>query len=104
MHSSPQLQASRALLDKDWEAYTEALGHLGFGWSEHERARAIAAYVRECATPEDFRASLARRDGLRHQRAVDGGPAGDEPRSQAKVILWGLKIHPYPTPKEDAWI
>jgi len=47
-----RLQATRALIDKDWELYTETVAHLTFGWSEGEQARRFAAAIRESVTPE----------------------------------------------------
>jgi len=49
---SPRLQATRALIDKDWELYTETVAHLTFGWSAGEQARRFAALIRESVTPE----------------------------------------------------
>ena len=39
----------QSLIDTDWELYTETLAHATFGWSEPERARQYAAYLRESA-------------------------------------------------------
>ena len=49
-------QAFRALLQGDWELYTEALAHTVLGWSTGEEAHRHAAYMRECATAEAARA------------------------------------------------
>ncbi|MDP2673638.1 MAG: adenylate/guanylate cyclase domain-containing protein [Dehalococcoidia bacterium] len=49
---SQRLQATRALIDKDWETYTETVAHVAFGWSEGEQARRFAALIRESVTPE----------------------------------------------------
>ncbi len=49
---SPQVQAVRALMDKDWNTYTETAAHAFLGWSEGEPARRFAAQVRESATPD----------------------------------------------------
>jgi len=49
---SPRLQATRVLIDKDWETYTETVAHVAFGWSEGEQARRFAALIRESLTPE----------------------------------------------------
>jgi class 3 adenylate cyclase len=56
---SPQVRAIRALLDKDWETYTETLAHVAFGWSAGEHARRFAARYRESATQETAQAALA---------------------------------------------
>jgi class 3 adenylate cyclase len=55
---SPRLQAVRRLMDEDWELYTETVSHVGFGWSAGEEARRWAAFIRECVTPEVFRAAI----------------------------------------------
>jgi class 3 adenylate cyclase len=49
---SPQVQAIRALMGKDWTFYTEAAAHALLGWSEGEPARRYAALIRESITPE----------------------------------------------------
>jgi len=58
VRSSPEIQALRALRDQDWHMYTEILSHVGFGWSSGEEARRFAAFLRECITPEAFRAAI----------------------------------------------
>jgi class 3 adenylate cyclase len=59
LRSSPQIQAVRALIDKDWEVYTETVARVALGWSAEEEARRLAAFVRECTTQEAFLAVLA---------------------------------------------
>jgi class 3 adenylate cyclase/pimeloyl-ACP methyl ester carboxylesterase len=49
---SPQLQATRALINKDWATYTETAAHAAFGWSEGEQASRFAALIRESMTQE----------------------------------------------------
>jgi class 3 adenylate cyclase len=49
---SPLIQATRALIEKDWETYTETVAHVAFGWSEGEQARRYATLIRESATPD----------------------------------------------------
>ena len=49
---SSRLQATRALIDKDWETYTETVARVAFGWAEGEQARRFAALIRESVTPE----------------------------------------------------
>jgi len=56
---SPQIQAVRSLLDKDWEVYTETVAHVAFGWSAGEEARRYAAYMRESMTQEAAQAAFA---------------------------------------------
>ena len=55
----PQLQGLLALLNSDWEMFTETIAHVFFGWSAGEPARQFAAFLRECATPEQVRAAFA---------------------------------------------
>ena len=52
--SWPQVQGIRALMNIDWNLYTEAMAHTLLGWSEGEPARRFAALVRESITPEDL--------------------------------------------------
>ncbi len=53
---SPQVEAVRLLLHKDWELYTETLSHTLMGWSEGEPAHRFAAFLRECTSPEAMQA------------------------------------------------
>jgi class 3 adenylate cyclase len=48
----PAVVASRSLLDKDWQVYTETLAHIVLGWSEGQPARRFAELIRESVTPE----------------------------------------------------
>ena len=50
--SSPRAASMRALLDKDWETYTELTAHTMFGWSENEEAHRTAGLMRECVSQE----------------------------------------------------
>ena len=56
---TPQAQGLLALMDKDWELFTETLAHVGIGWSAGETAQRYAALMRKSWTPEYVRASLA---------------------------------------------
>src|SRR3990172_1074799 len=56
--SWPQVQGIRALMNMDWNLYTEALAHMLLGWSEGEPARRFAALVRESITQEDLQRVL----------------------------------------------
>ena len=60
--ASAQVQSMRALLDKDWEIYTETAAHALMGWSEAEEARRIAAFYRESMSQE---AALAAHERIR---------------------------------------
>lgn len=50
--SSPRIDASRALLLKDWEAYVETFALFAFGWSDAESARRSVDLIRESASQE----------------------------------------------------
>ena len=56
---TPQAQGLLALMDKDWELFTETLAHVAVGWSAGEPAQRYAALMRESMTPEYLRAWLA---------------------------------------------
>jgi class 3 adenylate cyclase len=49
---SPQVQAVRASMDKDWAFFAEAVAHSLLGWSAGEPARRYAALIRDSVTPE----------------------------------------------------
>ena len=51
---SPQAQAFAALIDKDWEMYTENVARVLWGWSAGEEATAEASFIRQCVTQEDL--------------------------------------------------
>jgi class 3 adenylate cyclase/pimeloyl-ACP methyl ester carboxylesterase len=55
---SPALEAVRAMLDKDFEVFTETAARVAFGWPAGEEASRFAAFLRECTTPEAYRAAL----------------------------------------------
>ena len=55
---SPQIQAIRGLLEKDWETYTETVAHAVLGWSAGEPARQFAAMMRESVTQEGTQAAV----------------------------------------------
>ena len=57
--SSPQLQSILALVDTDWELFTETVAHATMGWSAGEPARWGAEYIRESVTPEVFKATIS---------------------------------------------
>ena len=54
--SVPQVQAIRALMDKDWDVYTETVAHVGFGWSAGEDARQFAGFIRGSVSREAVQA------------------------------------------------
>ncbi|MCH7697952.1 MAG: adenylate/guanylate cyclase domain-containing protein [Chloroflexi bacterium] len=49
---SSEVQATRAMIDKDWNTYAEAQARLVYGWSAGKEAQRFAALIRESATPE----------------------------------------------------
>jgi class 3 adenylate cyclase len=53
---SPQVQAVRASMDKDWAFFAEAVAHTLLGWSAGEPARRYAALVRDSVSPEFLQA------------------------------------------------
>jgi len=85
---SPQIQALRALLDQDWELFTETVSHVGFGWSAGEEARRFAAFLRECTTPEAYRAAI------RATGDFDVRPL--LPQVQAPTLVLHRRQVPYP--------
>ena len=52
---SERIQETGALMNTDWELYTETVAHAVLGWSACEPARQAAALIRECVTPEAVR-------------------------------------------------
>ena len=55
---SSEIQATRDVIDKNWEMYTNTLAHVRLGWSEGEPARRFAAVMRESMSPEALHASI----------------------------------------------
>jgi class 3 adenylate cyclase len=55
---APQVQGLLALLDKDWQLFTETVAHYAFGWSAGESARRAAALMRESITQEAAQAAF----------------------------------------------
>ncbi len=58
LYDMPRVKGLGALLDSDWEMYTETLANVGYGWEAGEPARRMAAYLRQCVTPEVARAYM----------------------------------------------
>jgi class 3 adenylate cyclase len=56
---SSEIQATRDVIDKNWELYTNTLAHVRLGWSEGEPARRFAAVMRESMSPQALHASIA---------------------------------------------
>ena len=56
----PQLETAMALVDKDWEMYTETLARVAMGWeAAGQEAHTLAMYMRECITQEMYQVILA---------------------------------------------
>ena len=53
-----RVQALMALLDTDWELFTETVAHTLQGWSAGEPARRVAALFRQSVTPDFMRAAF----------------------------------------------
>jgi len=61
IYYSPQVEATLALADKDWDVFTQAMARVLLGWEEGERARDLAEYMRESISPEPYQAFMAAR-------------------------------------------
>jgi class 3 adenylate cyclase len=86
---SPVVQAVRALMDKDWETYTETTAHTVLGWSAGEEARRYAALIRESTTPETLRTVRSAQDEV------------DVTALLAQVKSPTLVLHPRRVPAPD---
>jgi class 3 adenylate cyclase/pimeloyl-ACP methyl ester carboxylesterase len=56
--SQRKVQATRAIVPKDWQTYTETFAHSVFGWEEGVKARQFARYIRESISHADFQVAL----------------------------------------------
>jgi pimeloyl-ACP methyl ester carboxylesterase len=56
-----RLVATRALIERDWRAYTDAWAHTVFGWEQAVSARLWSRWFRDATTPE---LTLARLEGM----------------------------------------
>ena len=52
---TPRTLALRALLDQDWEVYTETAARVLLGWKAEAEARTFAAFYRQCTSPQVMR-------------------------------------------------
>jgi class 3 adenylate cyclase len=52
------MEALEALLEKDWELYTEVMARLAMGWPDNDLASRVAAQIRAQNTPEGARRTL----------------------------------------------
>ena len=89
--SSPRAASMRALLDKDWETYTELTAHTMFGWSENEEAHRIAGLMRECVSQESAKNYFAA------IRAFDVVPI--LPEVCTPTLVLHREAIPYPEPE-----
>ncbi len=55
---APQAQGLEALMNKDWELFTETMAHYLLGWSAGESARYFAALMRESVTQKAAQAVI----------------------------------------------
>ncbi|MEX0682545.1 MAG: adenylate/guanylate cyclase domain-containing protein [Dehalococcoidia bacterium] len=55
---APQTKSLRALMEQDWTIYTETAARVLVGWSNEEEARILAAFYRECTSPEVLKLSV----------------------------------------------
>jgi class 3 adenylate cyclase len=55
---APQTETLRALLEKDWEIYTETVARVLLGWGAQAEARRFAEFFRECVTPDVLRSAI----------------------------------------------
>lgn len=60
--ASPRIQASRALLEKDWEAYADTMAFYILRMPGEEGGEAAADFIRETTTQEAMRSTLAEVD------------------------------------------
>ncbi|MEX0800783.1 MAG: adenylate/guanylate cyclase domain-containing protein [Dehalococcoidia bacterium] len=85
----PQVKAFRAMLDADWDMFTETLAQVLFGWSGGEKAREMAALLRGCVEQQQ---AIAFMDTI---ASVDVTPLLAQ-ITQATVVLHHASI-PFPT-------
>ncbi|MGB6837453.1 MAG: alpha/beta fold hydrolase [Dehalococcoidia bacterium] len=62
--SAPQIETLLALLDRDWNMFTEATAQVYFGWGTGEPARWFAQWLRECVTHEGAKAAIRELQGF----------------------------------------
>ncbi len=61
---SQEHEATRVLIQHNWELYTETAAHVLVGWEAGELARWLAALIRESVTPEAYQAYHDARTGF----------------------------------------
>jgi class 3 adenylate cyclase len=55
---TPQTRSLRALMDEDWQIYTETVARVLMGWKNEDLAQRMAAFFRECASPDILRLAV----------------------------------------------
>jgi class 3 adenylate cyclase len=61
---SPEIKATRSLLEQDWEVYAQAAAHVLLGWRSGEAAQSLARMIQQANSAEGFRALLNASDGF----------------------------------------
>jgi class 3 adenylate cyclase len=56
LRGTPEAEADLALVEKDWEIYTETMARMMLGWSAGQEGQRLAAFLRESVAEETFRA------------------------------------------------
>jgi class 3 adenylate cyclase len=56
--SASTTRSLRALLDEDWTVYTETAARVLVGWANEADARHLAAFYRQCTSPEVLRVAV----------------------------------------------
>ncbi|MGE5597086.1 MAG: alpha/beta fold hydrolase, partial [Hyphomicrobiales bacterium] len=77
---SPQVSGSRALIETDWQLYSETVGHRLFGWEHGDASHRFAALMRASIEPRAMRAFYDA------QATVDVGPPLAEVQAPTLVL------------------
>jgi pimeloyl-ACP methyl ester carboxylesterase/DNA-binding CsgD family transcriptional regulator len=86
---SPRIDASRALLTKDWEAYIETFALYIFGWSDPESASRTVDLVRESISHEGMIRAVKELDKF--------DVTAIAPRVRAPTLVMQARKAPWPT-------
>jgi class 3 adenylate cyclase len=85
----PQLDALAAMIDSDWELFTETMSHaMVAGWAQGDEARRYAALTRAAITPDRFQAFRKEAMGLDARHLL--------PRVQAPTLVAHRRDVPWP--------
>ena len=93
LNEAPQAKALIALVDQDWQLFTETVAHVATGWSAGEETRRNALFMRECVDEEQGRAII--------RATLDFDASSFLPRVAAKTLVLHGRQVPYP-PLETA--